>query len=750
MIGTTVLVYHHDTGTTTAAPHPAASVDGKFISPPDADADRAPATLTGVKPSLPPHAHPSYAHTSTDPAFMFHRRGKHSTLSMSSASMHAYLSHGGAPLVRGIDPPNAAIFAPPLDASKACFRIPSAPRLAHDSESNPQSIRASPTSSNERSSFFRAHQSHVPLACSSSDDRHALPGSMVLHPHTIGAPPTRRTAADACNTEVLSVCPCASPTPEPLPTSPVTTICASSNYSGGGTERAPLPNPGVSAPASADGDVDDTAFAATSVAELKQRSLLDLPSPTPPQRCFSVIPSELYAESPPASEGATAVAQEPRTVARAGRVLSGLIRRDTPPPTEVPALLDESSCLSPQLDADDGASSSTNMPPLGGCSNCSGCGAGLGHGHEHVCGVEEPDALQASLHTLPDPEVSGDVLLPPCALRHLHDAHALNMSGHCIRAAAEPVEELGGVPTSWAAQSWGFKHALGGPDEGDNCNVPQSDEYGRQLSSKMLGDVHSVGVGGVPDSEAASGPHQQPARIGPYICEIDPWDDGSQVLGSDGSEESGCGPLPGGSAGDMSLQWQENAWTGSTWRGRGLQQGGGSCGSGMDPLPSVSGGSSGRQLTVLSALPTDTPAGLLFGVLMPLMLGWHIVLEDSGFGGGVSGPAEGTRHNGVWAAAAEYAPVLDGILMSVSHCDAFMRGAMEALTRGESEAEEAANSAPFSLARVRACAIFGPCLTPPVAQSFVAAMQPFGLRCALPVRGKVSACHTTCDQACVQ
>ena len=144
-----------------------------------------------------------------------------------------------------------------------------------------------------------------------------------------------------------------------------------------------------------------------------------------------------------------------------------------------------------------------------------------------------------------------------------------------------------------------------------------------------------------------------------------------------------------------------------------------------------------RQPQLLCALPADTPARLLFGLLLPLSMGWHVTLgaapsDDSqgeklwnvlcgdGAGAGVNTPEATVPYDACYIASAA--------------CDMLTRRALEALGGRSSSAGGVGGSAAFSaaLSKLAVCALFGPSATPGTVQSFVASMLPFGLRCVSP------------------
>jgi hypothetical protein len=150
--------------------------------------------------------------------------------------------------------------------------------------------------------------------------------------------------------------------------------------------------------------------------------------------------------------------------------------------------------------------------------------------------------------------------------------------------------------------------------------------------------------------------------------------------------------------------------------------------------PRGAAGSSMRQPHLLCALPADTPARLLFGLLLPLSMGWHITLGAA--------PVQDSQGDLLWntllgvgvggeALAPDATVPYDACYMASAACDTLTRHALQALGRGSSAAGGVGCSATFSatLSKLSVCALFGPSATPATVQSFVASMLPFGLRC---------------------
>lgn len=173
----------------------------------------------------------------------------------------------------------------------------------------------------------------------------------------------------------------------------------------------------------------------------------------------------------------------------------------------------------------------------------------------------------------------------------------------------------------------------------------------------------------------------------------------------------------------QSLAWKTGAWSESAKDDDGLPLG--EVRSTIESWQSgISGAccAAGRQPRLMSALPADTPAALLFGVLLPLSMGWHVTLPQQ----------KGHRGDVVWKALfRDPEKPFDAVFMASACCDELTRLAIEALGgKAPSECVQGATALGAPLAALTSCALFGPAVTPGTVQSFVASMQPFGLRCA--------------------
>ena len=728
MAETRILVYDHSRGTTRAArpssmPTPAPQAAARQSS----SATETPAASSN--------------------AFIFHRRGKHSTVTLSTSTVHGHLAHGSSALVRAIDPCNAlTIPAPVVESPKACYRISSLADPSTEDDAS-RSIRATPTSSGLAEPAFAppaARCEELPEASYSPTttplSARAWPRAAAEAESLLGhTTPGRKLRAGANgqsshprnvidDSEVIPACPAMAVSPGSHPDTPA---AAPRSAPRARSASPPLDEQGSClASCSQLGEGDEsfitprgdrecaTECAPATVAELKQRALLGLPTPSPPQRAHSVIPSEVYAgASPPTSHrDAVGASPEPCTLARTGCLQAGLIRQDTPPATYVPELFEHArQAALADADGSQGTEVEGALPV-----RLRGCGRGNSFSDAHLAGwlggADESDddnaavvpgrvsALHAALraHSVLSTERALDRESTDDAAQRDSGSSVLSTQSQTMRSA-QPHRE-GSYPVELPVRA---------PARPRPLDTDASPEARTPTRTPLRRGLHSGPLQGMPSPVP-----QLPGGGTPEICEIDPWDEDSRVCSptSNATYESEAGPLLAGSSAAQSLQWRDNAWTGSTWRGRSaaLDDGGGS-------------GASGRQACVLCALPTDTPAGLLFGLLLPLILGWHVVLEDSG----VSGNRDDAVVHGTWEAMQEHAAALHGIFMSVAHCDAVTRGAMGALA---SSGAAASAVTPFSLAKLRVCAIFGPCLTPPVAQSLFASMQPFGLRCVSCMR----------------
>jgi hypothetical protein len=140
-----------------------------------------------------------------------------------------------------------------------------------------------------------------------------------------------------------------------------------------------------------------------------------------------------------------------------------------------------------------------------------------------------------------------------------------------------------------------------------------------------------------------------------------------------------------------------------------------------------------RQPHLLCALPADTPACLLFGLLLPLSMGWHVTLGAA--------PVDDTHGDLLWnvlcgecSTASSNAPEAtvpyDACYIASAACDILTRRTLEVLGGRACSAGGVGGSAAFSaaLSKLAVCALFGPSATPATVQSFVASMLPFGLR----------------------
>lgn len=145
-----------------------------------------------------------------------------------------------------------------------------------------------------------------------------------------------------------------------------------------------------------------------------------------------------------------------------------------------------------------------------------------------------------------------------------------------------------------------------------------------------------------------------------------------------------------------------------------------------------------RQPHLLCGLPADTPTRLLFGLLLPLSMGWHVTLAPA--------PAEDPQGDKLWhllcgddtgvgGHASEGAVPYDACYIASAACDMLTRHALEALGGRASSLNGVGGSAAFSaaLSKMAVCALFGPSATPATIQSFVASMLPFGLRYVPPL-----------------
>jgi hypothetical protein len=654
-------------------------------------------------------------------------------VTLTVGAVHGHLAHGMPALVRAIDPASAHVL--PLPASetpRAGEYAPAHQPLWHSAGRN--SIRASPASTRVGPAYSTpledapcstprpAASSYTPPgspfddACWPQDDSvmcvepERSRSDQKLQSRGSGDGPSLsawQVHAAADDSEVIPACPCM-PLPEDSSAPPVRPARASdapiqrsqlNSIMNGGMPAYSGEGDSCTTPR-AEGEICTDNCVPTNVAEKKRRALLALPSPSKPSRAQSVIPSRVYAAtSPPGSQGegsSLGASPEPCTVARAGHVSAGLIREDTPPPTYVPALVGE-------MQSQSAASSEASLLPR--APNAEGPPLRMRGTARLSLALDASDGSSrfersASPH-------NADV---PLRLSAFHAS--IRSRGLLAGTSPSGYAYLHGATSAEAAYSSELSTQSQGMRSTERWQRGSSAELTPLDSGRPLPEWHTPD-GKTPKLDWRSQLHGVPSPVpklpggaSPAICEIDPCNEDSRACSEEAhSAMSGRGPLaPAGSSAAQSLQWRENAWTGSTWRSL--------------PIDAGTSGASGRQPAVLCALPTDTPAGLLFGLLLPLALGWHVVVEDCGFGG----HRADSKTEAAWLAACEHAPALHGLLMSAAHCDVFTRGAMAA-----SGIDDVALP---SFAAVRACAIFGPCLTPPVAQSFFASMQPCGLQCA--------------------
>ena len=147
------------------------------------------------------------------------------------------------------------------------------------------------------------------------------------------------------------------------------------------------------------------------------------------------------------------------------------------------------------------------------------------------------------------------------------------------------------------------------------------------------------------------------------------------------------------------------------------------------------------QVRVMSSLPVDVPCGVVFGLLMPLMHGWHVRLARD-----VAG--ESPSAESLWLEVLECASVgqLDAVFVRSVETDELTRSALEHSWALEREASGDAVRAklggspvwkaglgvgchtPGALSNVSIFAMFGPCLSPGSAQALLTALAPHGLR----------------------
>jgi hypothetical protein len=584
-------------------------------------------------------------------------------------------------------------------------------------------------------SLPKAHASGSGIPGTSTPER-----KVVHHMAVVAAVASSTIALGAMDSEVISTCPVVlSPSPvvvqgsearlQTPPESPVSLLG---------------PRLGIGSAAGRFAFVDIPESLANGSAEGRKGDPLACAFPTdaPGQRTCSVIPSELYSGMPPVSECAFSCAAfpEPSTVAVQGGPSFG---RDALAPVAT-AWCDRPNELS--------------EPCTVAVTECVPACLHARELHLATASVDEPSQMpivQWQQLTARTASHTDEVLMATARTSsHTHealeeaDAHWETpwelSSDEDDSEAASPLQRQADSPQHQSAHlvppllllegfnsrvSKGSLQGYTSPPavrpvmcEINPCDHDDDDQE-HQAGLKGLGEWPPLslpeGLGG---RAARSSTRLRPPPVGvsPCVCEINPWDDddedseGLRALGGEQeealSQESFGGPVMGGGAsfGEQSLPWRDNAWTGSTWR----PEGAGSCLS-----------ASSWQPRVLCALPTATPAGLLFGLLTPLLLGWHIVLENPGFCPG----SGGETLEGAWLALQEHGAALDGLLLTAAHCDVLTRCAMEECSSLEGPWSKATGPL-LSLAALRSCAIFGPCLTPPVAQSFLAALQPFGLR----------------------
>ena len=685
-------------------------------------------------------------------AFKFHRRGRHAVVSMPRAAVQVHLQHGMPALVRAIDPVGAqSLLTDACDIVAAgsgartpvCDAVPLTAGSIRASRPSTGDAATEPckSTSPEASAVYVPPFPPHPFTSASEGQGGEIeaalqPASIAERKRLVGslyggsAPNSSRTRNGIEVSEVIPACPGApmsassradSPAPTTLACAQVVRDIDSELHAALAAE-APSSCDGcdgvvpqqaatrrsadaqLTAPVSCSVDTQDRflQYAATQHSEgawrarsasdsrRKEHALHELASSSP-RREHSVIPSRIYASvSAPGSQEQASVSADPCVVANAGIV-----------PHTAAETNAYDAALASKLDAAAHSATSAETSPRTPPARIRG-NAPTPAVHDCLSprAAQTSTKLSAFHASLRSRGLLLDAESPHEAA---HEASVLSTRSQSIhsrerrpRSNSGDLSAQRGASNSRHLTEWHTPHAS--PVPRDFSSVCAS------LLSPMPSPVPKL-----------------PGGASPAICEIDPWeDDSAPASPCDAmSAESGQGPLgPAGSSAAQSLQWRDNAWTGSSWQGRSHAAAG------------SADGASGRRPTVLCALPTDTPAGLIFGLLLPLTLGWHVVLQDPGFGGHRGACTSQSGAAGVdivWHAVREHAPALQGILMCAAHCDALTRGALSQASAcgGVLERERLA----AMLAGVRACGIFGPCVTPPAVQSFSAALQPLGLRC---------------------
>lgn len=208
-----------------------------------------------------------------------------------------------------------------------------------------------------------------------------------------------------------------------------------------------------------------------------------------------------------------------------------------------------------------------------------------------------------------------------------------------------------------------------------------------------------------------------------------------------------------GSRGETIEETQSLAWKTGAWSDSVKEDDGAALSEVRSTIESWQSGISGaccaagRQPRLLSALPPDTPAALLFGLLLPLSMGWQVALPQQ----------KGPCGDVVWKELfRDPAQPFDAVFMPSACCDELTRLSIEALGgKAPSECVQGATALGAPLATLAACALFGPAVTPGTVQSFVASMQPFGLRyasrhprCLFSLPSKTPSCVCKCPILC--
>lgn len=666
-----------------------------------------------VDEALPEHlATPS----PTSPLYIFHRKDKHTTVTLDHSTVQSYLQQGIASLTHAVDHRQAA--APsPVDAR---IRIRSYTQLACDGTAAAEhsgSIRASTTCSTSR-----CVRSDVPLSGLATNSQ-CSSGSATVLPLPTSASPSKCTCSNAADGQPEE----SSISDRVIPAS--TCVVCASCVSGGD------PGSFVSGLTSRCGSSGLSSDSCLSVAREAAPHL-----PQPPSH--DVLIERLLAQ----------------TDLEDGTHLKDDVIQTQQQPAVRPMLKGADSLLAAHAPT---ASGKPVPPP-----SIFGRAISTAIPSEVYGGIAVKPWADDVQQCDSDTEADACIYAEPCTVtRAQPPAQALPISS---RTRPMPLTVNFDIPAEPSWMSKGFctplresRSATPAPatpelTPSSEINFGQHSEWHAGIRSSQscaeCESTHCIDAGDVRVGHAMSqhptSTHSHPgsrsARLDRWVVQLEPEDSVEQGVGvldlasllpEPGTREIGvCGHSEEHALGDedaqgerleeeQSLAWKTGAWSDSARED--CVDGLGEVRSTIESWQSGISGvccATGRQPRLLSALPADTPAALLFGLLLPLSMGWHITLPQ----------ARGSCGEVVWGALFQ-APnrTFDAVFMPSACCDELTRLAIEALGgKAPSECVPGATALGAPLATLAACAMFGPSVTPGAVQSFVASMQPFGLRCA--------------------